>query len=64
MKARRKDAVLEVMQLDESAAAVVRMIYVGVNAVAGGWLVGNSAHSAIYYDAITFSLLFDVESGE
>ena len=61
MKARRKDAVLEVMQLDESAAAAVRMIYAGVNAMPGGWLVRDSGRGAIYYDAVSFSLLFDLE---
>lgn len=61
MKARRKDAVLEVMQLDESAAAAVRMIYAGVNAMPGGWLVRGTQGRAIYYDAASFNLLFDLE---
>ena len=61
MKARRKDAVLEVMQLDESAAAAVRMAYTGVNAMPGGWLVRELKGGAIYYDPVLFNLLFDLE---
>jgi hypothetical protein len=61
VKARRKDAVLEVMQLDESAAAAVRMIYAGVNAMPGGWLVRELKGGAIYYDPVSFNLLFDLE---
>ena len=64
MKARRKDAAFEVMQLDESAATAVRVAYAGVNAMAGGWLVRDSERGAIYYDAVSFNLLFDLEDAE